>query len=749
MSYYNSIYCDIFSLILLLVLYHDDGGEFFMLKQQEKIQRNISNTFSGSLSKKIIAKLIVVVLVIFFLIVSTSGFISMQSLRKITAGKLVSSAYENAFLIQNDIEGYYGQVKGFANSLKNISALPPEQQRQAIDNALAGILKGDSHFTTVFAYFEQNVIADANGEPYSVHQRDTVYEAIAYPDESGKGILYEKHEDAFDNFEKEYYMQIKSSGQPYVMEPYIYNLLGKDIMMISIMAPIYDTNGTFFGIAGVDVALTDMGAQNYASTGYSSTHMVALSEDNTVLLDSSFSDRVGKNASEVGYSILANDSNNIRAMSDGTFLNSNYMIDYSMTNFATSKIGVSVVVPLTINSGNGNHWTLYIAIDSGEFNQAIIQDSIKLMLAVTVFGIVLLYIIYRIIKKSLYPITYITAGASELEKGNLKINIDVNTDDELGRLASGINHISETMDNYVHDISHQLSEMAENNMDIEIRQKYIGDFIPIQTSIEKIAASLNETLHQIRISADDVASGSVSVSSGAQILSKGAIEQESAIDELAVSIASLSDDVAANADDAEKMDFLVKQVSENIITSNTEMKKLMSAMADIQESSSGIEEILKTIGEIARQTNLLSLNASIEAARAGQAGKGFAVVADEIRNLAAKSADALQQTAELIEHSFESVKRGTSITDDTAKALFTVVEGAKEISGSVDKISLASQNQKRVLQELIKSVDLIAEVVQSNTNAVQESAETSEKLSQQSKLLRSLVKKFHLKDTLS
>ena len=371
------------------------------------------------------------------------------------------------------------------------------------------------------------------------------------------------------------------------------------------------------------------------------------------------------------------------------------------------------------------------------------------MLAVTVFGIVLLYIIYRIIKKSLYPITYITAGASELEKGNLKINIDVNTDDELGRLASGINHISETMDNYVHDISHQLSEMAENNMDIEIRQKYIGDFIPIQTSIEKIAASLNETLHQIRISADDVASGSVSVSSGAQILSKGAIEQESAIDELAVSIASLSDDVAANADDAEKMDFLVKQVSENIITSNTEMKKLMSAMADIQESSSGIEEILKTIGEIARQTNLLSLNASIEAARAGQAGKGFAVVADEIRNLAAKSADALQQTAELIEHSFESVKRGTSITDDTAKALFTVVEGAKEISGSVDKISLASQNQKRVLQELIKSVDLIAEVVQSNTNAVQESAETSEKLSQQSKLLRSLVKKFHLKDTLS
>ena len=101
--------------------------------------------------------------------------------------------------------------------------------------------------------------------------------------------------------------------------------------------------------------------------------------------------------------------------------------------------------------------------------------------------------------------------------------------------------------------------------------------------------------------------------------------------------------------------------------------------------------------------------------------------------------------SELIENSFESVKRGTNIADETAKSLLSVVEGAKEISGSVDKISIASQNQKRVLEELVKSIDLIAEVVQSNTNAVQESVSTSEKLSEQSKLLHRLISKFHLK----
>lgn len=711
-----------------------------------KREGNAENKFSGSLSKKIIAKLSVVVAIIFLLIVTTSGYFSMLSLTEITNSKLVSSAYENAFLVQNSIEGVYGQVIGFANSLKNISALPPEQQRDAIDNALVGVLSGDKNFTTVFAYFEQNAIADANGEPYSVHQREIAYEAIVYPDETGNGITYEKHEDAFDNFDKEYYKQIKSSGKPYVMEPYVYQLRGtEDIMMISIIAPIYDANGDFLGIAGCDVALNDMQSQQYANTGYKSTHMVALSEDKTILLDTKNSDYVGKNADEVGYTNITSDTDKVKAMPDGAYLNSNYVVNDDIINFATMKRGVSVTVPLKLDSGNGNYWTLYMAMDSVEFNAAIIRDTIKLVVALMIFGVILLYIIYRIIKNSLHPITYITAGAAELEKGNLKINIDVNTNDELGRLAKGINHISETMNNYVQDISQQLSSMASNNMDIEIKQKYIGDFIPIQTSIEQIAKSLNETLHRITVSADDVASGSVSVSDGAQILSKGALEQEAAIEELAVSIESLSDDVKANADDAQKMSLIVKEVGENIKISNEEMEQLVNAMADIRTSSAGIEQILKTIGEIARQTNLLSLNASIEAARAGLAGKGFAVVADEIRNLAEKSGEALQQTSELIENSFESVKRGTNIADETAKSLFAVVEGAKEISGSVDKISIASQNQKRVLEELVKSIDLIAEVVQSNTNAVQESVSTSEKLSEQSKLLHRLINKFHLK----
>ncbi len=321
----------------------------------------------------------------------------------------------------------------------------------------------------------------------------------------------------------------------------------------------------------------------------------------------------------------------------------------------------------------------------------------------------------------------------------------MDTNDELGRVAKALNHISTTVNNYVQDISRQLSLMAENNMDVSIMQKYIGDFIPIQTSIEKIVVSLNSTLRQIILSADDVASDSVNVSSGAQALSRGAGEQAEAIEKLAAAMERLAADITSNADDAEKMSQNATGVSERIEKSNEEMDKLIQAMSEIRESSAGIEAIIKTIEDIADQTNLLSLNASIEAARAGEAGKGFAVVANEIRELAAKSTDSVSQTTALIEHSLAAVKNGVAIADETAHSLAAVVEGAKEIAGSVIKISDASQNQKNILQEVTKSVDQIESVVQANIEAAHESALTSEKLSKQSKRLHELVNQFQLK----
>ncbi len=478
------------------------------------------------------------------------------------------------------------------------------------------------------------------------------------------------------------------------------------------------------------------------STDYKSAHLVALAEDGTILVDSADDTKVGQSASDIGYDTMVEDANKIRSMSEGEYVNSRFIIKNSK-NFGTGKKGISVAIPLTIEGKT--KWTLHLTVNSSEFYGAIVEGAGKLTFMVILLGIILLTLVNRIIKRSLDPIQLISDGAAKLEAGDLNIHIDIQSDDELGRLSQAFNHISSTINNYVKDISEQLSQMANNNMDITITQDYIGDFIPIQVSIEKISQSLNDTLHQIVFSADEVSASSENVSSGAQVLSDGATEQASAIDQLAASIESLSKDVAANANDAKTANITVSEVGNYIKESNKEMENLIHAMSNISHTSSEIQKIVKTIEDIAMQTNLLSLNASIEAARAGTAGKGFAVVADEIRELAAKSAEAVNQTTSLIESSQKAVENGIEIADNTAKSLMIVVEGSEEVLSSMDKISNASQNQKIVLEQITENVDLISNVVQSNSSFAQNSATTSAELSSQSKRLHELVNRFHLK----
>lgn len=696
----------------------------------------------NSLSQKIISKMAVYTAGIFLLTILMSAFLAARSLIEVNRDKLAAVAYENAFLDGNDIENAYGKVVGFAGAFRNISTLDPKEQRAAIDTALVGMLESGGGYPTAFAYFEQNTIADENGLPYSVHHKDIAYEAVVYPNEQKNGYVFEKHEDAFDNFEKEYYMQIKETRQPYVMDPYIYELMGKNIMMISIIAPILDADGNFLGVTGVDVGLENMQEELLVSTDYKTAHLTALAADGTILMDSADAQKVGMSAKDAGYETLMEDAQKVYAMQEGEYQNSRYLIK-SGKNFGTGKRGMTVTIPLTI--GGKAKWSLHMAVNSSEFNWAIIESTGKLTFVVVVFGILLLFSVNRIIKSFLEPIQTITDGAAKLEAGDLNIHIDISSDDELGRLSQAFNHISTTMSNYVKDISEQLSKMAENHMDIAITQDYIGDFIPIQASIEKISQSLNDTLHEIVLSADEVAASSENVSSGAQVLSDGAAEQAAAIDELAASIDSLSKDVAANANDAQTANTAVTQVSASIAQSNKEMDDLTEAMAKINASSEEIEKIVKTIEDIAEQTNLLSLNASIEAARAGEAGKGFAVVANQIRELAAKSAEAVNQTADLIRTSQNAVENGMGIAEHTADSLVAVVNGAKEVLCSMEKISNASQNQKSVLEQLTRHVDAISGVVQSNSSAAKGSADTSAELSAQSKRLHELVSKFHLK----
>lgn len=358
-------------------------------------------------------------------------------------------------------------------------------------------------------------------------------------------------------------------------------------------------------------------------------------------------------------------------------------------------------------------------------------------------GIAVVMCIY-IARSITQPVREMELAARKLADGNLSTDVKYQSKDEIGSLSNSIRTLIGKLRSYISDIERVLGCMAGGDITVSTSIEYQNDFAPIRQSIEKIIVSLNSTLSQISISSQQVAAGSEQMSSGAQELAHGAAEQASSSEELAASIVEISQRVQENASHSQQASAEMGETIREIQQGGTQMKKLVEAMNKIAGTSGEIAKIIQTIEDIAFQTNILSLNAAVEAARAGSAGKGFAVVADEVRNLASKSAAAAKDTTALIQSTVAAIETGDKMVAETEKALTQISVKAESVAKLVNEIAEASEFQASSIEQINTGINQISSVIQTNSATAEESAASSEELSAQAVMLQTLVSHFKL-----
>ena len=341
----------------------------------------------------------------------------------------------------------------------------------------------------------------------------------------------------------------------------------------------------------------------------------------------------------------------------------------------------------------------------------------------------------KIIEKS---VMQLSDAADSIAMGRVNIDLVKYNNDEFGDL---VDKYRQVIDNIKYQAS-VAEEVSRGNLTISVNPKSSEDLLG--HSLKKLVEDNLHTLSNISDAGTQVTISSSQVASASQALAQGSTEQASAIQQITASIDEIAEKTKDNAEQANEAAALVVQAIDDVKRGNKQMEEMMSAMEDINQSSESISKIIKVIDDIAFQTNILALNAAVEAARAGEAGKGFAVVAEEVRSLAAKSASAAKETAELIEDSIGKVTLGSNIADDTAKALEAITSVVQESEVIINGIAESSNYQATAVSQIEQAITQVSQVVQTNSATSQECAAASEELSNQASRMREMLSIYNL-----
>ncbi|MFI3211235.1 MAG: methyl-accepting chemotaxis protein [Peptostreptococcaceae bacterium] len=376
-------------------------------------------------------------------------------------------------------------------------------------------------------------------------------------------------------------------------------------------------------------------------------------------------------------------------------------------------------------------------------NRQIVSTTIQRIFVLTTSAIAIGFVLSRKITRGIIqPVNEISKLCENLSRGEFSDRVEYNIDDEIGNMAQLLNGTMDILQSQIEEVDLSLGRMADKDFGFKVSNSFVGDFKSIENSLKSLNKEMSQILGDIDDVSQNVSKGSNYLSLNSNNLAQASTNQETSVEDLRSSIGSMKDDIAENERKFKTINSLLNDNQKNLTTSEVNVKEMEVAMNDILTKSREIKKIVKTIDDIAFQTNILALNASVEASRAGQYGKGFAVVADEVRSLAQKTTKASKDTTALIEETVYLVDSGYDISKRTTKSISSIINNSFNSNELIDEITDANKIQFNNIKEINNNIEEITKVVALNSQSAEKMNGTSAELDNESKILNDLTSQF-------